>query len=84
MWRLEISDRHTEKRREIVKMSKYYIIIAHKGTEVIDNTVQAEDRIATMDYMEGRYKRERRRRNNTHSRSAKNPLFRLASLCGIV
>lgn len=48
MWRLEISDRHTEKRREIVKMSKYYIIIAHNGTEVIDNTVQAEDRIATI------------------------------------
>lgn len=84
MWRLEISDCHTEKRKEIVRMSKYYIIIAHDGTEVIDNTVQAEDRIAVMDYMEGRYKRECRRRNNIHSRSAKNPLFRLASLCGMV
>lgn len=84
MWRLEISDRHTEKRREIVKMSKYYIIIAHNGTEVIDNTVEAEDRIATMDYMEGRYKRERRHRNNRHSGFVKNPLFRLACFCGIV
>lgn len=65
-------------------MSKYYIIIAHNGTEVIDNTVEAEDRIATMDYLEGRYKRERRRRNNTHSRLAKNPLHRLACFCGIV
>lgn len=65
-------------------MSKYYIIIAHDGTEVIDNTVQAEDRIAAMDYMEGRNKRELRCRNNIHSRFAKNPLFRLASLCGIV
>lgn len=64
-------------------MSKYYIIIAHDGTEVIDNTAQAEDRIAAMDYMEGRYKRERRHRNNIHSRFA-NPLYRLASLCGIV
>lgn len=84
MWRLEISDRYTEKRREIVRMSKYYIIIAHNGTEVIDNTIQAEDRIAAMDYMEGRYKRERRHRNNRHSRFAKNPLFRLACFCGIV
>lgn len=66
------------------RMSKYYIIIAHDGTEVIDNTAQAEDRIATMDYMEGRYKRERRRRNNIHSRFAKNPLFRLACFCDIV
>lgn len=67
-----------------IKMSKYYIIIAHDGTEVIDSTVEAEDRIAAMDYMEGRYKRECRRRNNTHSRFARNPLFRLASLCGMV
>lgn len=65
-------------------MSKYYVIIAHDGTEVIDNTAEAEDRIAAMDYLEGRYKRECRRRNNMHRRSAKNPLFRLASLCGIV
>lgn len=65
-------------------MSKYYIIIAHDGTEVIDNTTEAEDRIAAMDYLESRYKRECRRRNNIHSRSAKNPLFRLASLCGMV
>lgn len=33
-------------------MSKYYIIIAHDGTEVIDNTTEAEDRIAAMDYLE--------------------------------
>lgn len=33
-------------------MSKYYIIIAHDGTEVIDTTLEAEERIATMDYME--------------------------------
>lgn len=30
-------------------MSKYYIIIAHDGTEVIDTTLEAEERIATMD-----------------------------------
>jgi len=84
VWQLEISDCHTEKRKGIVKMSKYYIIIAHDGTEVIDNTVDAEDRIATMDYLESRYRRECERRNNHHGKCAKNPLFRLASLCGIV
>lgn len=65
-------------------MSKYYIIIAHDGTEVIDNTAEAEDRIAAMDYLEGRYKRECRRRNNMHSGFAKNPLHSLACLCGLV
>ena len=59
-------------------MSKYYIIIAHDGTEVIDTTLEAEERIATMDYMEKRYK------NTRHGRFVKNPLYRLACLCGIV
>lgn len=77
-----MSDRHAERNGK--KMSKYYIIIAHDGTEVIDTTLEAEERIATMDYMEKRYKRECERKNNIHSRSAKNPLFRLASLCGMV
>lgn len=65
-------------------MSKYYIIIAHDGTEVIDNTVEAEDRIATMDYLESRYKRGCERKNNRHGRFVKNPLYRFACLCGIV
>lgn len=65
-------------------MSKYYIIIAHDGTEVIDATSEAEERIAAMDYMERRHKRECERRNDMHGRPAKNPLSRLASLCGRV
>ncbi|MDE6619173.1 MAG: hypothetical protein K2K74_01535 [Lachnospiraceae bacterium] len=65
-------------------MTKYYIIIAHDGTEVIDATVEAEERIATMDYLESRYKRECERKNNRHGRLAKNPLYRFACLCGIV
>lgn len=39
-------------------MLKYYIIIAHNGTEIIDMTAEAEDRIANMDYLEERYERE--------------------------
>ncbi len=45
-------------------MSKYYIIIAHDGTEVIDTTLEAEERIATMDYMEKRHKRECEHKKN--------------------
>lgn len=65
-------------------MSKYYIIIAHDGTEVIDNTLEAEDRITAMDYMESRYKRECERRNKRHGKLARNPLYRLAGLCGMI
>lgn len=77
-----MSDRHAERNGK--KMSKYYIIIAHDGTEVIDTTLEAEERIATMDYMEKRYKRECERKNNRHGSFVRNPLYRLACLCGIV
>ena len=76
------SDCHAERMKR--KMSKYYIIIAHDGTEVIDSSPEAEDRIATMDYLEGRYRRECKRKNICHGRSVKNPLYRLACLCGLV
>ena len=58
-------------------MSKYYIIIAHDGTEVIDATLEAEERIATMEHLERRHKRECERKKNEHYRFAKNPLYRL-------
>ena len=63
-------------------MSKYYIIIAHDGTEVIDTSPEAEDRIATMDYLESRHKRECNK--SKQQKVARNPLNRLACLCGIV
>lgn len=65
-------------------MSKYYIIIAHDGTEVIDATSDAENRINAMDYSEKRYKRACECRNNRQDRFVKNPLYRLACLCGMV
>lgn len=67
-----------------IKMLKYYIIIAHDGTEIIDNTLEAEDRITAMDCMESRYKRECERRNKRHGKFARNPLYRLAGLCGMI
>lgn len=59
-------------------MSKYYIIIAHDGTEIIDNTPEAENRIASMDYYEERTERERRRNNR------RNPIYKAACFCGLV
>lgn len=64
------------------KMTKYYIIIAHDGTEIIDDTPEAESRIAAMDYKEERAERERRK--NNRRKLARNPLSRWACLCGLV
>ena len=41
-------------------MEKWNIIIAYDGTVVIDKTVEAEDRIADMEYIEAREVRRRR------------------------
>ena len=65
-------------------MLKYYIIIAHDGTEVIDATSDAENRINAMDYVERRYRKEFGHKNIRQRKFAKNPLYRLACLCGIV
>lgn len=65
-------------------MSKYYIIIAHNGTEVIDATPDAENRINAMDCAERKYRRECEHKNIRQRKLEKNPLFRLACLCGIV
>lgn len=56
---------------------KTYIILSHSGIEVIDNTPEAENRIAIMEYFEERYKREHRRRK-------RNLLYKLACVCGIL
>ena len=62
---------------------KAYIIIAHNGTEVIDNTYEAEFRIATMDYMEERHKRECERLSRKSSRFKKF-VARIACFCAII
>lgn len=75
------SGRHAER---MEKMSKYYIIIAHDGTEVIDGTPEAGNRIAAMDYLESRYRRDREHKDKRQRKLSRNPLYRLACLCGIV
>lgn len=64
-------------------MVKYYIIIAHDGTEVIDDTPEAAKRINAMDYLENQYKREYQY-NVKQRKLLKNPFYRLACLCGLV
>ena len=63
---------------------KTYIIIAHNGQEIVDTTPEAKERIAAMEYMEERRLREYRRILEERRRRARNPLWRLAEVCGIV
>lgn len=65
-------------------MMKTYIIIAYDGTEIIDSTPEAEIRIAAMDDLEEDIKREQRRKAKQMQRLVKNPLWKLACVCGLV
>lgn len=65
-------------------MREIHIIIAYDGTEIIDSTPEAEIRIAAMNDLEERVKREHRRKTEQVKRLAKNPLWRLACACGLV
>ena len=61
-------------------MQKAIYIQTSEGIEVIDNTFNAEDRVLSMDYLEKRYNRLRKRSKHKH----KNPLWKLACVCGII
>lgn len=61
-------------------MKKAIYIQTSEGIEVIDNTFNAEDRVLSMDYLEKRYNRLRKRSR----RKQNNPLWKLACLCGII
>lgn len=65
-------------------MQKIFIIIAHTGQEIIDSTPEAKNRIAAMDYLEERRKREYRWMVEEKRKLAKNPLRKLAAFCGLV
>lgn len=59
-----------------------YTIIAYDGSEIIDNTLGASRRIKSMDYLESRYRREKkgiRRKKYSHG-----PLWKLAVLFGMI
>ena len=59
-------------------MCKSIYYVTNDGVEVIDNTPQAEIRLSSMEYMEERHRRNRKRK------SRKNPLWKIAGLCGIL
>ena len=48
-------------------MQKVYIFTANNGATIIDNTPEAETRMASIEYLERRYQREQRekRKNKT-------------------
>lgn len=65
-------------------MEKVTLIKAYDGSIIIDGTEQAERRIAAMDYIEERWRRDRKRKAQKRRKLAKNPLWRVAAFCGIV
>ena len=67
-----------------MKMGTLHIIYAYDGTMVLDSTPTANIRIAAMDYIEARYRRERKREVQRQRELAKKPLWRVAAFCGIV
>ena len=60
-------------------MCKSIYYVTPDGVEVIDNTPQAEIRLSSMEYIE-----ERQHKRNRKRKSRKNPLWKIAGLCGII
>lgn len=65
-----------------MKKAIYYKL--SNGIEIIDNTPEAEIRLSSLEYLEERTKRERSREAEQKRKLAKNPLWKLACMCGIV
>lgn len=65
-------------------MKKAYILIAYDGTEVIDNTPDAERRVMALDSLEKQWKMEMQERKKKVRTRQRQSLWKLASFCGIV
>ena len=64
---------------------KGYVIIASNGAEVIDTRPEAESLIIAMDEEEQLYNaRQKRRESERQRKMSRNPLWKLACICGIV
>lgn len=61
-------------------MSKYYIIIAHNGVEIIDDTSYADNRVIAMDLLEEEYFNRIRRKKQKR----KSIFYKIACFCGIL
>ena len=64
---------------------KGYVIIASNGAEVIDTRPEAESLIIAMDEEEQLYNaRQKRREAERQRKLSRNPLWKLACMCGIM
>ena len=64
---------------------KGYVIIASNGAEVIDTRPEAESLIIAMDEEEQLYNaRQKRRESERQQKMSRNPLWKLACMCGIM
>ena len=64
---------------------KGYVIIASNGAEVIDTRPEAESLIIAMDEEEQLYNaRQKRRESERQRKMSRNPLWKLACMCGIM
>ena len=64
---------------------KGYVIIASNGAEVIDTRPEAESLIIAMDEEEQLYNaRQKRRETERQQKMSRNPLWKLACMCGIM
>ena len=64
---------------------KGYVIIASNGAEVIDTRPEAESLIIAMEEEEQLYNaRQKRRESERQRKMSRNPLWKLACMCGIV
>lgn len=64
---------------------KGYVIIASNGAEVIDTRPEVESLIIAMDEEEQLYNaRQKRRETERQRKMSRNPLWKLACMCGIM
>lgn len=52
--------------------------------EVIDDTFEAENRLLAMDYLETRYKKNKRKLMNHKRKLSRNLLYRFACMVGLI
>ena len=64
-------------------MSKSVVYLTN-GIEIIDNTPEAYVRLSAMEYIEERQRRRTERERKRQAELLKNPLYKLACMCGMM
>ena len=59
-------------------------IMTENSVEVIDNTPEAYVRFSAMEYIEERQRRRTERERKRQAELLKNPLYKLACMCGMM